>query len=73
MELAAGELVRVAPPLRRQLVNRGPGPLVVLALGGAGEHSGRDGEAFASWEDERGAPPQEIPLPADLEAAALRA
>ena len=61
-----GELVRVAPELRRQLVNRGPERLVVLALGAAGEHAGRDGEAFASWDEETGAPPQEVPLPEDL-------
>ncbi len=47
--LARGELIRVAPALRRQLVNRGPQPVVLLALGGDGEHRGRDGEAFASW------------------------
>jgi uncharacterized cupin superfamily protein len=64
--LARGELVRVAPDLRRQLVNRGPDRVVLLALGGAGEHVGRDGEAFASWEDESGAPPQEVAMPEDL-------
>jgi uncharacterized cupin superfamily protein len=64
--LAHGELVRVAPDLRRQLVNRGPDRVVLLALGGSGEHVGRDGEAFTSWEDERGAPPQEVAMPDDL-------
>jgi mannose-6-phosphate isomerase-like protein (cupin superfamily) len=64
--LERGELVRVAPGVRRQLSNRGPERLVLLALGGAGEHVGRDGEAFAAWEDERGVPPQELPLPDDL-------
>ena len=39
--------------------------MLLLALGGAGEHIGRDGEAFESWEQEQGAPPQEVPLPAD--------
>jgi quercetin dioxygenase-like cupin family protein len=68
--VARDELVRVAPDLRRQLVNRGPDRVVVLALGGAGEHVGRDGEAFTSWDDERGAPPQEVPLPEDLPPAA---
>ena len=67
--LERGELVRVAPAVRRQLVNRGPGRLVLLALGGAGEHAGRDGEAFATWEDERGVSPQELPLPEDLPPA----
>ncbi len=66
--LERGELVRIAPELRRQLVNRGPERLVLLALGGAGEHRGRDGEAFASWEDEAGHPPQEVALPEDLPA-----
>jgi quercetin dioxygenase-like cupin family protein len=66
--LGPGELVRVAPDVRRQLVNRGPGRLVLLALGGAGEHAGRDGEAFGAWEDERGVSPQELPLPDDLPA-----
>jgi uncharacterized cupin superfamily protein len=64
--LARGELVRVAPDLRRQLVNRGPDRVVLLALGGAGEHVGRDGEAFTSWEEERGAPPQDVAMPEDL-------
>jgi mannose-6-phosphate isomerase-like protein (cupin superfamily) len=59
--------VRVGPEVRRQLVNRGPERLVLLALGGAGDHVGRDGRAWESW-DERGPgrPPQEVPLPDDL-------
>src|SRR3954451_19493355 len=61
-----GGLVRVAPAVRRQLVNRGSELLAMIALGGAEPHVGRDGEAFESWEDETGRPPQEIPLPADL-------
>jgi uncharacterized cupin superfamily protein len=64
--VATGELIRVAPDLRRQLVNRGPATLVLLALGGAEEHVGRDGEAFTAWDQERGAPPQDVPLPEDL-------
>jgi mannose-6-phosphate isomerase-like protein (cupin superfamily) len=71
-ELAERELIRIAPRLRRQLVNRGPGRLVLLALGADGEHRGRDGEAFASWEEEVGLTPQELPLPADLEPGELR-
>jgi mannose-6-phosphate isomerase-like protein (cupin superfamily) len=63
-----GELVRVAPEVRRQLVNRGPQRLVILALGGDGEHRGRDGRAFTGWDDAAGAPPAEIPLPDDLPA-----
>jgi len=64
-ELAQGEAARVAPEVRRQLTNRGDEDVLLLALGGAGEHIGRDGEAFESWEQERGAPPQQVPLPAD--------
>ncbi len=60
------ELVRVAPPVRRQLVNRGPQRLVLLALGGANEHVGRDGEAWADWDSPTSAPPPEVPLPEDL-------
>jgi mannose-6-phosphate isomerase-like protein (cupin superfamily) len=61
-----GELVRVAPAVRRQLVNRGPERLVLLALGASGEHQGRDGEAWTDWDSPRSATPQEIPLPDDL-------
>src|SRR3954451_17381803 len=57
--LERGELVRVAPALRRQLVTRGPERLVLLALGGDGEHVGRDGQAFTDWSDTQGATPQE--------------
>ncbi len=71
-ELEPGDLIRVAPPVRRQLVNRGPGRLVLIALGGASEHKGRDGEAFSSWEDDVPLPPQELPLPPDLSADELR-
>jgi mannose-6-phosphate isomerase-like protein (cupin superfamily) len=64
--VAEGEAVRIAPEIRRQLVNRGRMPLVLIAIGAAGEHVGRDGEAFEDWSDERGRPPQEVPLPEDL-------
>ncbi len=67
--LERGELVRVGPELRRQLVNRGPDRLVLLAIGGSGEHAGRDGLAYPVWETpaDEGLPPQETPLPPDLE------
>jgi quercetin dioxygenase-like cupin family protein len=65
-ELRQGELARVAPEVRRQISNRGSEDVLLLALGGANEHVGRDGEAFEAWDQERGAPPQEVPLPADL-------
>jgi hypothetical protein len=50
--------------LRREL---GLGALSVLALGGAGEHQGRDGRAWTSWDEGGpGRSPQEVPLPDDL-------
>jgi mannose-6-phosphate isomerase-like protein (cupin superfamily) len=61
------DLVRVGPDVRRQLVNAGHEPLVLLALGGAGEHAGRDGRAWTSWDATGpGAPPQEVSMPEDL-------
>jgi mannose-6-phosphate isomerase-like protein (cupin superfamily) len=64
--LGAGELARVAPGVRRQLINRGSERLCLLAIGAEGSHEGRDGEAFESWEQETGRPPAEVPLPPDL-------
>jgi uncharacterized cupin superfamily protein len=66
--LERGDLIRVAPDLRRQLVNRGPERLALLALGGASEHAGRDGLAYESWEATEGAPPAQTRLPTDLPA-----
>jgi uncharacterized cupin superfamily protein len=71
-ELGAGELVRVAPDLRRQLANRGPARCALIALGGANPHEGRDGVAFTGWDDTAGASPQEVPLPGDLPPGELR-
>ena len=65
-ELTQGEIVRVGPEVRRQLVNRADTDCLLLALGGAVEHVGRDGEAYESWDAEAGAPPQQVPLPSDL-------
>jgi len=64
--LTQGEIVRVAPAVRRQLLNRGDEDCLLLALGGATEHVGRDGEAYEAWDAETGAPPQQVPLPKDL-------
>src|SRR3954447_11209365 len=65
--LGPDRVVRVGPAARRQLVNRGPERVVLLALGGAGEHAGRDGEAWESWEDgARSGTPSDLPLPDDL-------
>jgi uncharacterized cupin superfamily protein len=64
--VARGEAVRVAPAVRRQLTNRGRELLVLLAIGGAEEHAGRDGAAFGAWEETEGRPPPEVPLPDDV-------
>jgi uncharacterized cupin superfamily protein len=67
--LGAGELARVGPAVRRQLVNRSEADTMLLALGGHGEHEGRDGRAWASWDEGgEGRPPQEVPQPGDLPA-----
>jgi mannose-6-phosphate isomerase-like protein (cupin superfamily) len=71
-DLAAGELVRVGPEVRRQMVNRGPATCTVLAIGGGGEHVGRDGLAYAGWDDDDPRPPQEVALPDDLPPSELR-
>jgi quercetin dioxygenase-like cupin family protein len=66
-ELRRGDLARVAPDVRRQLVNRHPELLLMLAVGGAGEHVGRDGRAWESWDEGGdGRPPQEVGLPDDV-------
>jgi uncharacterized cupin superfamily protein len=65
--LGNGQLARVGPSVRRQLVNRGPDRVVLLALGGSEEHSGRDGRAWTAWDEGgEGRSPQEVPLPDDL-------
>jgi mannose-6-phosphate isomerase-like protein (cupin superfamily) len=67
-ELGRGELARVGPGVRRQLVNRGPERVAIVALGATpGAHGGRDGLAWAAWDDTGpGRPPQEVPMPDDL-------
>jgi uncharacterized cupin superfamily protein len=65
--LGPDRLVRVGPSVRRQLVNAGSQRVVLLALGGAGEHVGRDGRAWTSWDEGGpGRAPQDLPLPPDL-------
>ena len=71
-DLEAGELMRVAPGIRRRVVNLGPEVVSVLAIGGANAHEGRDGLAYTGWDDDDPRPPQEVPLPEDLPASALR-
>jgi uncharacterized cupin superfamily protein len=71
--LGPDQLIRLAPAVRRQLVNAGTRRLVLLALGGAGAHEGRDGRAWESWQDQGpGAPPQRVPEPADLSPSGSR-
>jgi quercetin dioxygenase-like cupin family protein len=65
--LGRGRLARVGPESKRQLTNPTDTPVVVLALGGDGSHEGRDGIAWASWDEQGdGRSPQEVPLPDDL-------
>jgi quercetin dioxygenase-like cupin family protein len=73
-EYQAGEIVRVGPQVRRQVVNHHSTPLSLLALGGYvdHEHAPRDAEAFADWADTVPGTPQTIPHPADLPASELR-
>jgi quercetin dioxygenase-like cupin family protein len=66
LELGPGELARVPAQVRRRLQNGGDETVVLVALGGAGSHAGRDGEAFASWDDHEPKAPQDIPLPENL-------
>jgi mannose-6-phosphate isomerase-like protein (cupin superfamily) len=68
--LGEHELVRIEPAVRRQLTNPSAAPVVLLAIGGYGEHEGRDGRAWTSWDEPgEGKPPQEVPLPDDLPLA----
>jgi mannose-6-phosphate isomerase-like protein (cupin superfamily) len=66
IQLGRNELIRVAPEVRRQLINHGPEPVLLVALGGAGDHEARDAEAFSGWAEETGADPRDVPLPDDL-------
>jgi mannose-6-phosphate isomerase-like protein (cupin superfamily) len=74
LEFSTGEVVRVAPSTRRQLVNRHRSPLSLLALGGHADHSHepRDGELFAGWQDSEPGTPDTVPAPADLPESELR-
>jgi mannose-6-phosphate isomerase-like protein (cupin superfamily) len=65
-ELGRNAVARVAPNIRRQLINRHNEVLAILAVGGTGGHEGRDGRAYESWDEAgEGRPPQEVPLPDD--------
>jgi mannose-6-phosphate isomerase-like protein (cupin superfamily) len=68
-ELGPDRMARVAPEVRRQLTNPSKEPVVLLALGGSGEHEGRDGLAWVDWDEEGpGREPREVPMPDDLPA-----
>ncbi|HEX3618421.1 MAG TPA: cupin domain-containing protein [Solirubrobacteraceae bacterium] len=73
IEYVVGDVVRVAPEVRRQLVNRGPGALRLLALGGTigHEHEPRDAEAFGAWDETEPGTPQTVPVPENLPASEL--
>lgn len=65
--LGPRQSMRVGPGVRRQLVNRGPERVELVAVGSAGEHVSRDARAWASWDEPGdGRPPREVPLPDDL-------
>ena len=73
VDLGAGAVARVPPGVRRQVSNRHRERVVLIALGGDGEHQGRDGLAWASWEDtDPPRSPQDVPLPDDLPEAERR-
>jgi uncharacterized cupin superfamily protein len=66
-EVPQGGLARVAPDVRRQLVNRRPERLRILALGGATPHAGRDGRAYEAWDESGpGRSPQDVPFPENV-------
>lgn len=67
-----GELIRVGPEVRRQLVNRRKVQLAILALGGHGEHEGRDGMAYESWEATEHKSPADVEFPPNLPESELR-
>ncbi len=71
--LAAGELMRVAPEVRRQLVNAHHERVTLVAVGSSGDgHESRDGEAFNSWEETTGGTPRDVALPDDLPDSELQ-
>ena len=66
-ELGVDQLARIGPGTRRQLTNPTAEKVVILALGAAGKHEGRDGLAWPSWDDDGpGREPRDVPLPDDL-------
>jgi quercetin dioxygenase-like cupin family protein len=71
--LSAGELMRIGPETRRQLVNTHRERVTLVAIGSAREgHESRDAEAFNTWEETSGGQPRDVPLPDDLPDSELR-
>jgi mannose-6-phosphate isomerase-like protein (cupin superfamily) len=69
-ELGVDQLARVGPGTRRQLTNPTAEKVVILALGAAGKHEGRDAVAWSGWDEEGpGREPRDVPLPDDLPIA----
>jgi uncharacterized cupin superfamily protein len=69
--LRRGQLARVAPATRRQVVNRGPERLGLLIVGAsaANIHDPGDARAWESWEEKGdGRPARDVPVPEDLPA-----
>ena len=66
LELGEGTLAHVPAHVRRQLLNPFLTTCTLVAIGAAGEHDSRDGEAFSDWSETKGKPPSEVPLPEDL-------
>jgi mannose-6-phosphate isomerase-like protein (cupin superfamily) len=73
-DLGRGEIARVGPGVRRQIVNRGPERCALIALGATpGTHVSRDAKAWTSWDESGpGGSPQDVPLPDDLPEAERR-
>ncbi|HET9720895.1 MAG TPA: cupin domain-containing protein [Solirubrobacteraceae bacterium] len=63
-----GEIVRVAPEVRRQVLNRGPERLEVLIIGAMTdrEHEPRDAEPFNGWTETEPGTLHSVPVPDDL-------
>ena len=71
--IRAGELMRIAPEVRRQLANTHRERVTLVAVGSTGGgHESRDAEAFNTWEETTGGTPGDVPLPDDLPDSELQ-
>ena len=71
-ELAPGELLRVAPSVRRQLLNRSRERVLLIALGGDGSIRDVTARRSPRGSRPRAHRPQQVPLPDDLSPSELR-